>query len=156
MRINNYFRALASLVTLVTAWAVIGLYNSPNAPLAPVQPPAQVTNAVISVTPDCIPLTTVDLSNSGVSASAVTGTCTLTIDRQRHPFVVVRAESAATYDRTSPENTTDKLVIKVRESQLGVWVNDLPSPAYSTWRCGFDVAPGSVSDDTCDGPMWVD
>ena len=156
LRINSYFKTLLSLVLFVTTWVAFVEFGSPNAPAPSVQPPAQVTNAVISVTPDCVPLATVDLTHSGVSTSAATGTCVLTIDRERHPFVVGRAESAATYDRTSPENTRDKLVIRVRESQLGVWVNELPSPAYSTWQCGFDVAPGSVSDDTCDGPLWVD
>ena len=155
MRINSYLTAWVGLVLFVTTLAVIGLFGSPSAP-TPVLPPAQVTQAIIAVTPECTQASTVDLRQSGVSTSAATGVCTLTIDRVKHPFVAVRAESASIYDRTSPENSSDELVVRVNGS-LTVWVNTLPSPAYSTWQCGFDVAPVGVSDDTCNGqPLPVE
>ena len=155
MRTNSYLTAWVGLVLFVTTLVVIGLFHDPSAP-TPVQPPAQVTHAIIAVTPECTSAASVDLRLAGVSTSAATGVCTLTIDRLKHPFVAVRAESATTYDRTSPENSRDELVVRVNGS-LTVWINGLPSPAYNNWQCGFDVAPVGVSDDTCNGqPLPVE
>lgn len=150
MRFNSLIRALASLVLLVTTYVAIVLVETPNQPV--VQPkPVPVTNAFISVSPDCSALSTADPRQNGVTASAASGECIVTIERQQDRFIVVRTQFATSYDRTSPMNTREELVVKVKEGQLGVWVNDLPSSAYDTWQCGFDVAPGSVSDDFCNG-----
>lgn len=151
MRFNSYIRALTSLVVFVIAFAVFGLVGTPNQPTTLQPKPVPVTNAFISVSPDCSALSTADPRQNGVTASAASGECVVTIDRQQDRFIVVRTQFATSYDRTSPLNTREELVVKVKEGQLGVWVNTLPSSAYDTWQCGFDVAPGSVSDDFCNG-----
>lgn len=146
MQLNSYTRAVAGLVLFATVYTVLGFINTPNTP-ATAPTTSHSTIDLVSVGPDC----NTPVKPVGVETSTATGVCTLIIDREQHPFIAVRSESVDAYDRTSPANTADKLVVRIKGGQLlNAWLNDLPSPAYDTWSCGFDVAAGSIGTDTCD------